>query len=626
MGQTAIISPQILDSSAIGRSVLTAADLAAAQAILGIAPLDVTADYNWTGNHSFSGGLREYMVGEAGDANTAYLEFWYDGVNAQIASLASGSQSRRPLYVGGVYNGTDSGIIVGGSPAGYLRTGSNTTAAWSATALVSYVDFRPQTDGNIECGRDGNRWESVYSVDGSFTGNLTSEVGGTVRHYSTGTEGDTDTSFIEIGDDGTRHTVYTNQTGAGAYKSLRIGNSLHYMEVIPTSARMDWYTSGVKRFSVGSSSVSFKDNLLPISGLAPNIGSSSLRWLGVYAQDGDFSGTVTANAFVGDGSGLTNLPAGGNPFDQDLNTTDSPEFVGGTFTGNVTIDGSLDNTNLNNLLSILWSGVEQYSFRYNKLLPKGTAKDLGGSTSRWSTIYGVDGSFSGNLNTEVGGSNRVYNLGSDGDTDTEYLETSWDSNVATIQPKKTGAGALRRLDVLAGDTGMSAYANSTLIVRSEWSSINMNNSTILFAAPSSGHFAFRYGDLRPFDAVTPINCGQPAVPWAGVYSVDGDFSGSVTTGGLKTAIGGTLSTSVTLTTSDHTILCDCQLNNISVNLPTAVGNDGQVFVIKKVDATANFITVFASGAETIDGGSIHIINTTNESIHVQAYSGAWFII
>ena len=45
MAQTAIISPQILDSSAIGRDVLTAADLAAAQTVLGITPFDVDADF-----------------------------------------------------------------------------------------------------------------------------------------------------------------------------------------------------------------------------------------------------------------------------------------------------------------------------------------------------------------------------------------------------------------------------------------------------------------------------------------------------------------------------------------------------------------------------------------------------
>ena len=42
---------------------------------------------------------------------------------------------------------------------------------------------------------------------------------------------------------------------------------------------------------------------------------------------------ITANYFIGDGSLLTGIGAGGNPFNQDLNTTDSPTFAGLTLTG-----------------------------------------------------------------------------------------------------------------------------------------------------------------------------------------------------------------------------------------------------------------------------------------------------
>ena len=53
MGQTAIISQQILDSTSLGRDLIAAADQAAAQAIIGVTGVDTGADYTWTGDHQF---------------------------------------------------------------------------------------------------------------------------------------------------------------------------------------------------------------------------------------------------------------------------------------------------------------------------------------------------------------------------------------------------------------------------------------------------------------------------------------------------------------------------------------------------------------------------------------------
>jgi hypothetical protein len=145
----------------------------------------------------------------------------------------------------------------------------------------------------------------------------------------------------------------------------------------------------------------------------------------------------------------------------------------------------------------------------------------------------ADGTYTGTLTAQqgllvnVGGSQKIYGVGTDGDLNSEYIETSWDGTTAKIQTKETGTGVLRKLDVLSGVTGMKAYANSTLILSSAWSSVTMNNVSVSLVAPTNGYVAVRKGDLRPYDTVTPINCGQPSVRWAGVYSVDGDFSGDV---------------------------------------------------------------------------------------------------
>ncbi|MEK6848755.1 MAG: hypothetical protein AABX65_03945 [Nanoarchaeota archaeon] len=82
------------------------------------------------------------------------------------------------------------------------------------------------------------------------------------------------------------------------------------------------------------------------------IGSLANRITKLFVQDIDASGNintngnVTANKFIGDGSQLTGLSGnGGNQFDQNLNTTNSPSFVNitSTNTGFFSFLGSLAN-------------------------------------------------------------------------------------------------------------------------------------------------------------------------------------------------------------------------------------------------------------------------------------------
>lgn len=66
----------------------------------------------------------------------------------------------------------------------------------------------------------------------------------------------------------------------------------------------------------------------------------------------------------------------------------------------------------------------------------------------------------------------------------------------------------------------------------------------------------------------------------------------------------------TVETGDYCLLCDCTGGAIQVDLPTAIGNTREL-QLKKVDVSANAVTIDAFGTETIDGA------LTNNDLDVQ---------
>ena len=97
-------------------------------------------------------------------------------------------------------------------------------------------------------------------------------------------------------------------------------------------------------------------------------------------------------------------------------------------------------------------------------------------------------------------------------------------------------------------------------------------------------------------------------------------------GGSDLAVEVISGSSVTLDSSDYTILCDCSSNNITVNLPTVVGNSGLIYNIKKIDNTTNIVTIDPFGSQTIDDETTMIIDIQWDSVTIQCNGTNWFII
>ena len=300
-----------------------------------------------------------------------------------------------------------------------------------------------------------------------------------------GSQGDVDTEYLETYWDTNECIIQPKATGSGSAGrtiSLRTGTN---------AARVDLYYNGngaltwneTSNAYWGNGYFRFRVNAEPFPDDALNLGGATLRWANVYSVDGDFSGTVTADSI----------------------SASSSAFY---------IDQPVD------------SGSVRWRFNGNQkwFMGKGVLhggingeQDLGTPNVRFGNVYFVDGSFSGNLVSEAGGALKLYNLGTEGDTDTEFGYVQMDAGTLKIGVDATGSGSLSR--------PVSFYTNSSFGFKNAGGQTRFNISTSNVTT---------YLDFRP-NVTASYDCGTTTYRWSNVASVDGDFSGDVTMSGLPTS-------------------------------------------------------------------------------------------
>jgi len=102
-------------------------------------------------------------------------------------------------------------------------------------------------------------------------------------------------------------------------------------------------------------------------------------------------------------------------------------------------------------------------------------------------------------------------------------------------------------------------------------------------------------------------------------------SGSISNIAIGAAIT-TKNTAYTATASDETILANVSAGAFAITLPTAVGATGKTYCIKKIDSSANAVTVNTTSAQTIDGATSRLLTNQYDAIQVQGDGSNWFII
>ncbi len=80
----------------------------------------------------------------------------------------------------------------------------------------------------------------------------------------------------------------------------------------------------------------------------------------------------------------------------------------------------------------------------------------------------------------------------------------------------------------------------------------------------------------------------------------------------------------TYTIDNEDCVINCTSGTFTVTLPTAVGLEGQYFIVK--NSGTGVITIDGDGSETIDGSLTFILSTRYESITVISNGLNWNII
>jgi hypothetical protein len=85
-------------------------------------------------------------------------------------------------------------------------------------------------------------------------------------------------------------------------------------------------------------------------------------------------------------------------------------------------------------------------------------------------------------------------------------------------------------------------------------------------------------------------------------------------------------TSHTLTALDSTVFANGSSGAFTLTLPSAVGITGKIYTIKKIDSTANVITVAATSNQTIDGATTYLLSKQWEYVSIQSNGTNWMVI
>lgn len=221
--------------------------------------------------------------------------------------------------------------------------------------------------------------------------------------------------------------------------------------------------------------------------------------------------------------------------------------------------------------------------------------------------------------TEIGYVNGVTSsIQTQIDGKTPLVATTVDGGV----PRFDGtAGALQTSDVQINDSGNLTMLGGDIVLEDE---IGVRFSEA--AANGTNYTKLRAAD----DMAADVTYKLPDADGSSGEVLKTDGSGNLSWGadagsGANTVT--TKTTTYTITTNDYLVLADASSAAFTLTLPTAVGNTGIIFVIKKIDSDfTEVVTIDGDGSETIDGSTTTTLNTLGETLTIISDGTNWDIL
>ncbi len=168
---------------------------------------------------------------------------------------------------------------------------------------------------------------------------------------------------------------------------------------------------------------------------------------------------------------------------------------------------------------------------------------------------------------------------------------------------------------ILGESTISFHNISTAVTTSNYFFRNDGTTTTF----NGTNMAFKAGGNTYMNIFTS---GRVAVQNAGTFTDNGtQFQTTSISYGFAAK-----TTTYTVLATDHTLTGDATGAAFTMTLPTAVGCAGREYKIKKIDASANAVTVGTTSSQTIDGSTTYSLASQYKYVIVERNYANWIVV